>query len=92
LTDINIQNVRAESLTATTFDVVTLRAVERFAAILPVAASLVAPGGHLALLVSSAQQDQARSALPQLTWLTPATVPESSSRILLMARKPAAQR
>ena len=88
LTDVNIQNSRAEALTPATFDVVTLRAVEHFAAILPTAAALVAPAGRLALLISTAQQDQARSTLPHLTWSTPAPVPHSRSRILLVARRP----
>ena len=87
LTDVNIQNARAETLTAA-FDVVTLRAVEHFAAILPTAAALVAPAGRLALLISAAQQDQARSTLPHLTWSNPAPVPHSRSRILLVARRP----
>jgi 16S rRNA (guanine527-N7)-methyltransferase len=85
LTDVNIQNARAETLT-TTFDVVTLRAVERFEAILSTAAALVAPTGHLALLISAAQQDQARALLPHFTWSAPAPVPHSRSRILLIAR------
>src|SRR5579863_1762151 len=67
LTNVNVQNARAETLTAT-FDVVTLRAVERFESILPTAAARVAPAGRLALLISSAQQDQARAALPTFTW------------------------
>ena len=83
LTDVNIQNTRAESLTET-FAVVTLRAVERFESILPTAAALLAPAGRLALLISSAQQDQARSTLPHLAWSNPAPVPHSRSRIVLV--------
>jgi 16S rRNA (guanine527-N7)-methyltransferase len=90
LTNVNIQNTRAESLAPTTFDVVTLRAVERFAAVLPIAASLVAPAGRLALLIGAPQQDDARSTLPNLTWQPPRPIPESRSRILLIARAPAA--
>jgi len=85
LTDVNIQNARAETLTAT-FDVVTLRAVEHFEAILPTAAALVAPTGRLTLLIGAAQQDQARALLPRFTWSAPAPVPHSRSRILLIAR------
>jgi len=87
LTGINIQTDRAETL-ATTFDVVTLRAVERFEAILPAAAALVAPTGRLALLIGAAQQAQARSTLPQLEWSTSAPVPQSRNRILLVAHRP----
>lgn len=87
LTDVNIQNARAETLAAT-FDVVTLRAVERFDAILPTAAALVAPSGRLALLIGATQESQARSTLPHLAWSTAAPVPQSRSRILLVARRP----
>jgi len=86
LTDVDIQNVRAETI-AQTFDVVTLRAVERFEAILPTAAALVAPTGRMALLISAAQQAQALSTLRNLTWSEPVPVPQSRSRILLIARR-----
>jgi 16S rRNA (guanine527-N7)-methyltransferase len=84
LTDVNIQIARAETLIGTVFNTVTLRAVERFDAILPTAAGLVAASGRLALLISSAQHDQARSTLPDLTWSAPAPIPHSRSRILLI--------
>jgi 16S rRNA (guanine527-N7)-methyltransferase len=88
LTSINIQNARAEAVTAT-FDTVTLRAVERFEHILPTAAALVAPTGRLALLISSAQCDQAVAILSHFRWSVPVPVPQSNSRILLVgfARK-----
>jgi len=81
LTDIDIQNVRAETLPPSTFDAVTLRAVERFAETLPVAARLLAPGGRLALLIGDSQVDIARSALPTFAWDPP--IPQSQSRVLL---------
>jgi len=85
LTDINIQTARAETLSAEKkFDVVTLRAVERFESIVPTAASLVAPAGRLALLIGSAQLSQARSMLPAITWSDPIPIPNSRSRILLI--------
>jgi len=87
LTDVNIQTARAETLAGSLFSTVTLRAVERFAAILPTAAALLAPGGRLALLIGAAQQDQARSTLPHLTWSDPVPVPQSRSRILLVAHR-----
>ena len=90
LTNVNIQNARAQNLPQNSFALVTLRAVEHFADILPVAASLVAPGGHLALLISSAQFDQARASLLHLSWSepTPVPVPLSHSRILAVAHRP----
>ena len=69
------------------FDLVTLRAVERFANVLPVAASLVSPGGRLALLIGASQLDQAQASLPTLAWDPPLPVPQSQSRILLIARR-----
>jgi 16S rRNA (guanine527-N7)-methyltransferase len=86
LTDINILNARAESVRAK-FDAVTLRAVERFETILPVAASLLAPSGRLALLIGAAQADHARNALPTLTWSTPCPIPASDSRILVIGNQ-----
>ncbi len=88
LTDVNIQNARAETLAGRQFQVVTLRAVERFESILPVAASLVIPDGHLALLIATPQAAQARQTLPDLVWHTPIPVPNSTSRILLCAHHP----
>ncbi len=87
LTDVDIQNTRAESMTGT-FGVVTLRAVEHFETIVPAAAALVAPAGRLALLISAAQQDKARSTLPQFKWWDPSPVPQSRSRILLVGQSP----
>jgi 16S rRNA (guanine527-N7)-methyltransferase len=87
LTDINIQTTRAETLHAASFDVVTLRAVESFETILPVAANLVAPSGRLALLIGSAQLGKAQSSLQQFTWSDPEPIPGSNSRILAVANR-----
>ncbi len=76
LTDVNIQTARAESLPGASFDVVTLRAVERFESILPVAARLVAPGGRLALLIGQTQLPQAQSVLPALDLVRPHPCPK----------------
>jgi len=84
LTDINIQNARAQTLPPATFDVVTLRAVERLPDVLPTAAALLAPHGRLALLISSAQLAPTRSTLPNVTWDSPIPIPQSQSRVLLV--------
>jgi 16S rRNA (guanine527-N7)-methyltransferase len=84
LTNINIQNARAETLPPSTFDVVTLRAVERLPKVLPVAASLLAPSGRLALLIASSQLESTRATLPNLTWTPPIPIPQSQSRLLLI--------
>jgi 16S rRNA (guanine527-N7)-methyltransferase len=86
LTDINIQNARAETLPPSTFNVVTLRAVERFPDVLPTAATLLAPNGRIALLIASSQLDTTRSTLPNVTWDTPIPIPQSQSRLLLIGR------
>lgn len=87
LTDVNIQNARAETLTGASFDVVTLRAVEHFESILPAAAALVAPGGRLAVLIGAAQLAQARSLVPHFSWTDPQPVPFSHSRVLAIAHR-----
>jgi 16S rRNA (guanine527-N7)-methyltransferase len=66
------------------FDRVTLRAVERFADVLPVAARLVSPSGRIALLISTAQLNQAHGSLPSYSWDPPLCIPQSKSRILLI--------
>jgi 16S rRNA (guanine527-N7)-methyltransferase len=86
LTDVDIQNVPAETLPPSTFDIVTIRAVERFSQILPAAAALLAPAGRLALLVSSAQLDTIYDTLPAFTWAVPIPLPQSQSRILLISQ------
>ena len=94
LTDINIQTSRAETLAATLkdkFDVVTLRAVERFESILPIAADLLAPAARLALLIGATQVPQARQTLPKISWLDPNPIPHSQSRVLLIGTTPSAE-
>jgi len=84
LTGIDIQNARAESL-STRFNLVTLRAVERFTSILPVAASLVAPQGRLALLIGESQLAHARALLPSHRFSPPVPIPQSRFRGLVVA-------
>ena len=71
-----------------TAEVVTLRAVERFAEILPVAAKLVAVEGRLCLLIGSEQFAVARGALGgPWKWEPPAAVPQSARRMVAVARR-----
>jgi 16S rRNA (guanine527-N7)-methyltransferase len=86
LMNVDIQNSRAESLPQASFDVVTVRAVERFDAILPTAAALVAPGGRLALLIGSGQLGQAEEMLAGFDVSESIPIPESRSRVLTIAR------
>jgi 16S rRNA (guanine527-N7)-methyltransferase len=91
LTNVNVHNARAETLGANTFDVVTLRAVERFESILPTAAALVASSGRVALLIGASQQDQALASLARFTWSEAVPVPTSRARILLIGHRDSVQ-
>lgn len=84
LDDVKIETSRAEILPPATFDVVTLRAVERLSEALPSAARLLRPRGRLALLVSSAQLAPIRATTPNLRWCDSSRIPCSDSRILLI--------
>ena len=67
-------------------NVVTLRAVEQFDAILPAAAGLMGPSGRLAVLLGEPQLDRARYLVPSMRWEPPIKLPQSSSRFLLLGR------
>lgn len=88
LTNVEVFAGRAEDLPAAHADVVTLRAVERFDAVLPVAARLVARPGRLALLISQAQADRAITLTTGFRWVQPVPIPLSSRRILLLGSLP----
>jgi len=83
LTDINVFSGRGENFAAQG-RLVTLRAVERFDAVVPATANLVAPSGRLALLVGGAQVERARQILPAFAWQHPVSIPLSSNRVLLL--------
>ena len=89
LRDVQVFAGRAQDLTASA-ELVTLRAVERFRSVLPVAAGLADSGGRLALLISATQVKEARNVLPDLSWSTPVDIPGSERRVLLTALKPEA--
>jgi 16S rRNA G527 N7-methylase RsmG len=94
LTDVNILSARAETLAAGSFEMVTLRAVERFESILPVAARLVVPGGRLALLIGASQVPLAQSILVQIhgfldDHLFSEPVRLSHARVILLAERSA---
>jgi 16S rRNA (guanine527-N7)-methyltransferase len=67
--------------------IVTMRAVEKFESVLPVAASLLEPQGELALLIGAAQMQSARANLPNFQWREPVSIPESRERVLLVGRR-----
>lgn len=69
-------------------DVVTLRAVERFVKVLPVAGRLVAPGGRLCLLIGSNQLETAKKLLDgSWGWNEPCPVPQSTERVVAIAHR-----
>jgi len=74
---------RAESVSLRA-DLVTLRAVERFERILPVAFGLVKPGGRIALLIGEMQVRGAQSALPTVVWKDPVPIPLTRNGRLLI--------
>lgn len=80
LTDATVISARAE-LVKETADLVTLRAVEKFESILPIAARLVAPNSRLALLVASRQLEAAQRLVPGL-WTHSGPIPHSLGRVV----------
>jgi len=87
LTNINVFPGRAEDYPDPPAEVVTLRAVERFDTILPVATRLVAPGGSLALLIGQAQLPRTHDLTPGFTWTPPRPTPLSSERVLAIGTR-----
>jgi 16S rRNA (guanine527-N7)-methyltransferase len=85
LTTIDVFPGRADAHPPASAALVTLRAVERFNAILPTAIRLLAPGGRLALLISTAQIPTAQ--LYPLCWSDPHPIPSSEARVLLIGRQ-----
>jgi 16S rRNA (guanine527-N7)-methyltransferase len=84
LTGINVFPGRAEDYPNPPAEAVTLRAVEHFEAILPIAARQVAPTGRLAILIGEAQLARTQNLTPEFAWLDPISLPLSSSRLLLI--------
>jgi 16S rRNA (guanine527-N7)-methyltransferase len=85
LSGVEVISKRAEDV-ETRGDLVTLRAVEHFESVLPVAQRLMNPGGALALLIGGAQEESARKRLPKLEWEDSLPIPLSRSRVLLVGR------
>jgi 16S rRNA (guanine527-N7)-methyltransferase len=87
LSDVQVLAVRAEDFSGKG-DLVTLRAVEHFEAILPIAAGLVALGGRLAALIGDAQVNRATELSAGFEWGDPIPIPQSSNRVLMIGRVP----
>ena len=83
--NVDVFSGRVEDYRKPLAEVVTVRAVERFEDTLPIAASLVVPGGWLAVLISEAQLACAQDLTPSFAWAAPLPVPLSARRILAIA-------
>ena len=90
LKDVEVFSGRGEDVDRR-FDLVTLRAVERFESALEIATGLLAPSGRLALLIGSAQVEAARNHARYLQWSEPLAVPLSDARVLFVGTNPARQ-
>ena len=67
--------------------IVTIRAVEKFEAALPIAASLTEPGGELVLLIGASQAEIARRSPLSFVWFDALSIPKSRERILLIGKR-----
>jgi 16S rRNA (guanine527-N7)-methyltransferase len=86
LKNVKVFGGRAESYSQSA-DLVTLRAVEKFGEVLPLALSLVSPGGRLALLVGTSQIEFAKGLLADVQWQEPLAIPSGHSRMMLVGTK-----
>jgi 16S rRNA (guanine527-N7)-methyltransferase len=84
LTRVNVENVRGETLSSASFDVVTFRAVERFKEALTIGTRLVRPSGRIALLISSSQASEACSRYANFAWSPTEPIPGSKERVVLI--------
>ena len=83
LADVAVFNAPAEEFTDAA-DVVTMRAVERFESILPIAARLVRPGGRIALMIGEKQFSSAKRILNDVEWGNLRSIPQSESRVVVI--------
>ena len=87
---VKVHGRRAEELT-TSFDCVTLRAVDKMHLAASVAYSLVTPAGWVAPLTSASEVDSLKAALPaDCSWQAPLILAGGEQRVLLLGRKPSA--
>jgi 16S rRNA (guanine527-N7)-methyltransferase len=82
-TDVDVFTGRAERYPSKA-EVVTLRAVERFDTVLPIAARLVERGGRLALLIGAPQVERVHLLVPSFRWESPVPIPQSTIRRILI--------
>lgn len=85
LKNVNVFAGRAEDMKEKA-NLVTMRAVEKFADSAALAATLLQPEGRLVLLIGAAQADEAARLLPGLFWAAPVPLPGGTSRVLLVGK------
>ena len=85
ISGVKVISKRAEGVEAKA-DLITVRAVERFGSILPVAEGIMSPGGAMALLIGAAQDQAVKRLLPNLDWQDSLPIPLSRSRVLLVGQ------
>jgi 16S rRNA (guanine527-N7)-methyltransferase len=83
LDGIDVYSGRAEQWDKTA-DVVTLRAVEKFEAVLPIAAGLVAPAGRLCLLIEESQSGKVHDILTVFDWQVGVAIANSTSTAVIV--------
>jgi 16S rRNA (guanine527-N7)-methyltransferase len=86
LRNAKVFNGRAEQI-QTAGDLVSLRAVEKFDKVLPVAAALVRPHGKLGLMIGASQVRRAVELGANFEWDAFLRVPHSQARVLLRGTK-----
>jgi 16S rRNA (guanine527-N7)-methyltransferase len=86
MSDVEVFASRADAFPEARGDVVTIRAVERLAAILPIAAKLLRPAGRMAILVGAAQVKMVFELLPALKWSEAVPLPLSEHRFMILGR------
>jgi 16S rRNA (guanine527-N7)-methyltransferase len=86
LKNARVARQRAENYSGTA-TLVTMRAVEKFEAAIPVVLNLVQPGGRLALMIGTGQMGTAMRVAAELSWSQAVPVPQSHSRVLLVGTK-----
>jgi len=85
LMNVNIIIERAETLVRQDpplADIVTLRAVERFSTVIPLAIRFLTPSARLAVLIGASQLPALSDLAPTIDWLQPISIPRSHSRVL----------
>jgi 16S rRNA (guanine527-N7)-methyltransferase len=87
LTGASVFADRAQVYPGDSADLVTVRAVERFTAILPIASRLVAQKGRLALLIGAAESQRVLTLETSFQWQNGLQIPLSSSRLLRIGNR-----